>query len=166
MISLLKERLYSYLNENNLLNKWQAGFRPEYRTSDQTYILKTLINKYLHIQKKRLYVCFVDFQKAFDLVWHEGLFYKMLKLGVGGNLYSLIKNMYQNFHLRIKSATGLSKLIKAAKGVRQGDGISPLLFNLFVNDLPYIFMTPEGHPPKLDTESVPCLLYADDIVII
>lgn len=89
--SLLKERLHTYLDVHNLLNKWQAGFRPGYRTSDQTFILKTIVNKYLTSNTKKLYVCFVDLKKAFDLVWHEGLFLKMLELGIGGNMYKIIK---------------------------------------------------------------------------
>jgi len=54
--SLLKERLHAYLEDHNLLNKWQAGFRPGYRASDQTFILKTIVNKYLNYNKEKLYV--------------------------------------------------------------------------------------------------------------
>ena len=51
----------------------EFGFRENHRTSDSLFILKTLINKYLHKNKKKLYLCFVDFQKAFDSVWRDGL---------------------------------------------------------------------------------------------
>ena len=47
------------------------------RTSDQLLVLQTLIDKYVKIiGKNKNYVCFIDFQKAFDMVWHEGLLYK------------------------------------------------------------------------------------------
>ena len=164
--SLLNERLFKYLMSNELLNKWQAGFIPGYRTTDQTFILKSLIQKYIQSEKKKLFVCFVDFKKAFDLVWHDGLFNKLLNLGIGGNFYHTLKNMYQSNKVRVKTIEGLSHCIKTGKGVRQGDCLSPLLFNLFINDLPNVFLNTNSKPPILDKMTIPALLYADDLIII
>ena len=54
---LLQYRNFSYLEENNLIEENQAGFRQDYRTTDQIFILKTLLNKYLHKLKKNTYIC-------------------------------------------------------------------------------------------------------------
>ena len=164
--SILNERLFNFLIKHKLLNKWQAGFIPDHRTSDQTFILKSLVHKYIHQSKKKLYVCFVDFRKAFDLVWQEGLLNKLLKLNIGGDFYFTIKNIYKNSHVRVKTSEGLSHRIKTNNGVRQGDCISPLLFNIFINDLPEIFLDNSSKPPILDKEYIPALLYADDLIII
>jgi hypothetical protein len=52
---------------------------------------KTTIDKYVtNSNKGKLYCCFVNFQKAFDSIWHEGLFRKLLKNKIGGNIYDLI----------------------------------------------------------------------------
>ena len=166
LTALMNHRLYNFLSINKLLNKWQAGFLPNHRTSDQTFILKTLINKYVNHQRKKLYVCFVDFKKAFDLVWHEGLFHKLLKLGIGGKFYSTIKNMYSRCKLRVKTNEGLSHCIQTNNGVRQGDNISPLLFNIYINDLPQICDNDQSKPPSLNSEYVPALLYADDLILL
>jgi hypothetical protein len=163
---ILNERLLAFCNTHSIQNKWQAGFRPDFRTADQTYTLKTLIKKYLHCHKKRLYVCFIDFRKAFDLVWHEGLLYKLLNMGIGGNFYHILKSMYQSSNVKVKTSQGLSESIKAESGVRQGDGISPLLFNLYINDLPNLFLDETSNPPKLHRETVPALLYADDLIVL
>ena len=56
--------------------KTQFGFRENHRTSDSLFVLKTLINKYVHKNKIKLFVCFVDLQKAFDSVWRNGLLFK------------------------------------------------------------------------------------------
>jgi hypothetical protein len=64
---ILQYRISSYLEENNLIEDNQAGFRQDYRTTDQIFILKTRLNKYLHKLNKPIFVCFVDFCKAFDL---------------------------------------------------------------------------------------------------
>ena len=80
--SLLQNRLNTYMDKNNLYNKFQAGFRPDYRTTDHLYTIKTILNKYLHKNKKTVYACFVDFSKAFDTVWRSGLYQKLLQLGI------------------------------------------------------------------------------------
>ena len=45
---------------------------------------------------KAVFSCFVDFKKAFDSIWHEGLLYKLIESGVGGKTYNIIKSMYTN----------------------------------------------------------------------
>ena len=73
-----------FLEEHDLLSPNQGGFRAgQYRTSDHIFILKTLINKYVYNNNKSLFVCFVDFQKAFDSVARKAMLTKLLKKGVG-----------------------------------------------------------------------------------
>ena len=84
------------MENNDLYNKYQAGFRPDHRTTDHIFIIKTLVNKYIHNLKKPIYTCFVDFCKAFNSVWHSGLFKKLLDLKIGGNFYKIIQFMYSN----------------------------------------------------------------------
>ena len=53
---ILQYRISSYIEENNLIEDNQAGFRQDYRTTDEIFILKTLLNKFLHRLKKN-YIC-------------------------------------------------------------------------------------------------------------
>jgi hypothetical protein len=53
---ILQYRISSYIEENNLIEDNQAGFRQDYRTTDEIFILKTLLNKFLHRLKKKLYL--------------------------------------------------------------------------------------------------------------
>ena len=64
--SIIQKKLNYFLEINNLISVNQGGFRKGYRTTDHIFILKTLINKYIYNCKKKLFVCFVDFRKAFD----------------------------------------------------------------------------------------------------
>ena len=82
------------MENNALYNIYQAGFRPNNRTSDHIFTIKTLINKYQHKCKKPIFACFVDFTKAFDSVWQLGLYKKLLYLKIGEHLYKTIKYMY------------------------------------------------------------------------
>ena len=79
------------VNSLNILHNSQIGFLPNNRTADHVLTLRTLIDKYVHCHQEKVYACFVDFRKAFDSVWHDGLLYKLLEINVGGNFYDLIK---------------------------------------------------------------------------
>ena len=68
---MMNERLTEYAKTNNMINKAQIGFEEKNRTSDHLLTVKTIVNKYVNDNKGKLYVCFIDFQKAFDTVWHE-----------------------------------------------------------------------------------------------
>ena len=90
--SILNSRIMSYLTDSNVLSKSQIGFIPKHRTTDHIFTLHTLIQKHVHQKNKgKIYACFVDFRKAFDSIWHNGLFYQLLRNGIGGKVYDLIK---------------------------------------------------------------------------
>ena len=63
--SILNQRLYLYFRENKILHNSQIGFVPENRTADHVFTLRTLIDKYVHYHKEKVYACFVAFRKAF-----------------------------------------------------------------------------------------------------
>ena len=163
--SLLHNRLIKYLEDKNYFNPYQAGFRPEHRTTDHIFAIKTIINKYVYNLKKPVYCCFVDFSKAFDSVSRNSLFYKFLKTGVGGKFFNLIKALYSNTKFRFKVGTSLGPERLSCRGVKQGDGLSPLLFNIFVNDICEIFDI-ECDPVSIEDLEINCLLYADDLLLI
>ena len=60
------------------------------------FILKTLINKYVYKCKMKLYVCFVDFIKAFDSVWRSALFLKLGAKRIKDKFYNILHDMYSN----------------------------------------------------------------------
>ena len=64
---IINDRLTKYLDEHNIIHNNQIGFRKGYRTSDHVFVLKSLIDLYTKNDKK-VYACFVDFQKAYDTI--------------------------------------------------------------------------------------------------
>lgn len=163
--SVLANRLLSCIETNEIMPGNQAAFRKHFRTTDHIYTLQSIINKYCLNQKGKLYTCFVDFRKAFDSVWREALLYKLLKIGIGGKFYHLIKNMYENSISCVKLPSGLTPNFNMELGIKQGDCLSPILFNLFVNDIGSIFNA-SSDPVTLGNTSLSYLLYADDLLLL
>jgi hypothetical protein len=160
---ILEKRLTTHLDELQTINKCQIGFRKKARTSDHLFVLHSLTQKY--ITHGKLYFCFVDFRKAYDWVWRDALLLKILNNNIRGLFYWQIKAMYDKVELAVKKGQFHSNSFTSNLGVKQGDVLSPILFNLFLNDLPDIF-DQSCDITTLHDEQVPCLLYADDLVII
>ena len=167
LCSLLKNRIQTLCTDHCLINKNQIGFQKNCRTSDHLLTLKTLVKTYVTIGHKKLFVCFVDFKKAFDSVWHKGLFYKMQKAGITGNSLNMIKDLYNKTQCAIKVNNCITNFFDYSKGVRQGCPLSPILFNLYVNDLFDIINKNTSTDVYLNNENkINALMYADDLVLI
>ena len=82
-----------------------------------------------------MFVAFVDFEKAFDTVWRNGLWYKLLIQYINGKMYIPIFNLYQGIKSNIVYNGCASDYFNCNIGVRQGENLSPLLFALYLNDL-------------------------------
>ena len=72
---------------------------PKSRTTDHIFTLETLCNKYVKDKNGgKLFASFVDFKKAYDSIWHEGLFHKLITNQVNGQFLNIIQSMYKIHH--------------------------------------------------------------------
>jgi hypothetical protein len=159
---ILRDRLENFY-EGKIVEE-QAGFRKGRGCVDQGYTLAQVVLKRLEVQKNT-YLCFVDLKKAYDSVWREGLFRRMADDGVPEKLLSLVKRWYKNVNVRVRVNDVESDWFQSKVGVRQGDTLSPLLFNIFINGI-VGKVKESGLGIKIGNEVVSVLLFADDMVLV
>ena len=163
--TILKNRLQSFCDENDLINPAQISGKKGARTADHLTVIRFLIEKYTK-EGKKLFVCFFDLKKAFDSVNRLTLFYKLLqKYKIGGRFLKMLQDIYDNNQMFIKVKSGLTQPFLTTVGVKQGCVLSPLIFNLFINDLPDQF-DDQCDPVHLGGQAVHALMFADDVVIL
>ena len=127
-------RLNQTVEEFKILKENQIAYRKSYRTSDHIFTLHTVIEN-TFASKKTLYLCFVDFKKAFDSVDYKILIDTLLSYGIKGKVLDVIKSLYAKGKSCVRGQDSLTNLCSCHCGVRQGCLLSPLLFTLFLNDL-------------------------------
>lgn len=129
--SVLNERLKKFTDVNAIMRESQAGFRHEYSTLDHIFVLKSVI-EWFKWKKKKLFCLFIDYAKAFDMVWREGLWYKLVKNNVKGKMFSVIQSMSENIKSCVMVNNELCETFVCNSGVRQGETLSLLLFAYYI----------------------------------
>ena len=94
------KRLYEYLTENRLLTEKNSGFKKKDSTTNQ--LLKIVHQIYQDINDGMVTcMVFLDVSKAFDKVWHKGLFFKLRKMGIRGNLLNWLRDYMSGRHKKV-----------------------------------------------------------------
>ena len=153
MERMATNRLTWFVEKNQLLNNVQTGFRRAKSTLDQLLRLHDDAHRSIR-SKSATQAVFLDFSKAFDLLWKEGLLHKLRKMGLTGNIYKWIEEFLTDRTIQVRVGTALSQTYKLENGTPQGSIISPLLFILMMNDF-----------PEFDDINTKVSLFADDSAI-
>ena len=128
MLKILQARLEQHVNHE--LPDVEAGFRKGRGTRDQIANTHWIIEKAREF-KENIYLCFIDYTKAFDYVDHNKLWKILQEMGIPDHLTCLLKNLYAGQEATVITGHGAKNWFQIGKRVHQGCILSPCLFNFY-----------------------------------
>lgn len=151
MERMVTKRLTYEVEKRGLFSCYQSGFRSGRTTMDSVLCLENEVRK-AQVNKESVLAIFFDIEKAYDMLWKEGLLLKLHRMGIKGKMFNWVRDFLRNRTIEVRVGTSLSRRYQIENGTPQGSVCSPVLFNIMIND---IFC-------GIEDAAVHRALYADD----
>ena len=151
MENILVRHMLRHFDDENIISDKQHGFQKGHSCETQ---LITIVNDLLASADvgNRVDIAILDFSKAFDMVSHRRLMSKLDHYGIRGNIHKWISSFLNNRNQKVVIDGYSSDTISVDSGVPRGSVLGPILFLVFINDLP-------------DLVKSQCRLFADDCLV-
>lgn len=160
LANLINIKLKSYAE--NVLGDYQNGFRPGRSTINAIHTIDQMVQKTWE-HNGELHIIFIDFRSAFDSINRQKMIEGLETLKVPRKLKILIEAILQNTKAKIRYLGTLTEEIKINKGVKQGDSISPTLFNMVLEN---VMRKAKLNNKNIITNEIQAVAYADDVTIL
>lgn len=153
----LTRRLTAWISANDVLCKAQKGFLAHDGVQEHNFILQTLISD-AKLTSSDILITWLDISDAFGSIPHHAISEGLLAAGAGEEFTNIIVSIYNESSASFFTSEGTTSSIPLKAGVRQGDPMSGILFNMLIDPLLRSIQGNSSHPR--------ILAYADDLVII
>ena len=167
LTKIIKVRLTNFCDNMGIISPLQTGFRKGNSVLDNIYILREIMRIYNN-KKHELFLCFLDLSKAFDSIPTTRLKKKLQSILPESKVLSTIMNILDNKTYQVLYDGKTTESFQLRNGIPQGDSMSPILFNLYINDLLDRFEENENNndPVNIENMKISILIYADDILLL
>jgi hypothetical protein len=160
---VVEARLREFCESRGLLSEWQFGFRAGRACRDPLFVVTELLERR---GGNRVFAGFLDVAKAYDCVWRDGMWSRLKEIGVRGKMLKVIMAVYARNEVGVKVGGVVHEWYEELTGLRQGCVMSPLLFAIYVNDLPKEIEERGGGGIQVGGRWVRCLMFADDVILV
>uniref|UniRef100_A0A3P9P5F4 Reverse transcriptase domain-containing protein n=1 Tax=Poecilia reticulata TaxID=8081 RepID=A0A3P9P5F4_POERE len=130
MERMINERLIYHMEKKGLISSYQSGFRRGRSTMDPVLCLEHEIRK-AQVNKESVVAIFFDIERAYDMMWREGLLIKIRRMG----MFRWVKNFLEGRQIQVKIRKDYSESMNIENGTPQSSIVSLLLFSVVVNDM-------------------------------
>jgi hypothetical protein len=162
---MLCARVNVYLSKAQSVD--QAGFRSGFSCDDHLFVI-TLLSEMFAEFRRPLWIIAIDFRRAFDSINHQSLWTSLLAQGVPNAYVRFLLKLYDGQSGQVQTDCR-SKSFRIERGVRQGDPISPILFNSALEDLMRKLSSQwakkKGYGIQVDNRKLTNLRFADDLLL-
>ena len=163
MLKILQARLQHYTNWE--LPDVQTGFRKDTGARDQIVNICWITGKAREFQKN-IYLCFIDYAKVFDCVYHNKLWKTLREMGIPDYLTCLLGNLYVGQEATVRTLYGTTEWFGIEKRIQKGCLLSPYLFNLYTEYIMHNARLDELQAGiKIAGRNINNLRYADDTTL-
>ena len=143
---------------------WQFAYKAHSSTTQCTWVAREIVS-YYNNNGSPVYACLLDCSKAFDKIRYDTLFNKLLSRGLSPIIVRALFHVYQNSTSQVRWNNALSDSFDVSNGVRQGAILSPILFNIYMDEL-IMQLRAEGYGCWQGSQYFGALVYADDIMLL
>lgn len=162
-LRIIYNRLYKKCEQN--IKKTQFGFRNGLGTRDALFTFQVLIQRTRDMNND-VYVCFLDYEKAFDRVQHNKLLDILNNMGLDTKDVRIIQNLYWKQTATVRVEDDTTEEVQILRGVRQGCILSPVLFNLYAEAIFDEALENKTEGIIINGVTVNNIRYADDAVLL
>ena len=167
--SMLTVALDDWARQHGLIPHEQFGFQRRRSTTQAAFVLRHLVHaQQAAASRGHLHCAFVDLKKAYDSVDHALLWQHLSdSLHLPSDMLRAVQALYKGATYLLQDGYKQTPQVPVARGIKQGCPLSPLLFSLFISDLPsYLQRCCPAEGVACGAAQVRCLLYADDLTLL